>query len=160
MVIDMPVDDTLNVPCRSLKEVAWREANDWRWFLSEQEKRDVGESAIRMWVHQHWPGFLRARWIDHMLGVEFWAELDRNEFGILRKTPPSLRPLLDELIGHLICGAENLNIICWSRRKPPSEQATIRELLHLINVNGHRLRCHFADEPPCLTANAPTSQLA
>jgi len=145
MVIDTHIDE--NVECRSLKEDAWREACEERWYRSQEAGRDLGEGAIRHWVHVHWRGFLRARWIEHMLGVRFWTELGRDEFGILRKTPLDLRPLLNEVIGQLICGAENLNIICWSRRKTRPEQDAVRDLLNLINVNGHRLRCHFADEP-------------
>lgn len=145
MVTDTAVD--LNdVEHRSLKLEAWREANDWRWILSEQAKCDVGDSAIRQWVRLHWRGFVRARWIEHMLGVRFWTELGRDEFGLLRKMPVAVRPLLDELVEHLVCGAENLNLICWARSKTPPEQDAIRQLLHLINVNAHRLHCHFADE--------------
>jgi hypothetical protein len=144
MPTDTLVDD--NVERRSLKEESWREACDERWYRSQEAGRDMGESAIRQWVHLHWPGFLRARWIEHMLGVRFWVELDRDEFGVLKKMPGDLRPILDDLIEQLRCGAENLNILCWSRRRPPDQQKAIRELLQLINVNAHRLRCHFSDD--------------
>jgi hypothetical protein len=144
MLSAMPVDET--VECRSLAEESWMEALRERWYQSERAGRDVGESAIRHWVHRHWPGFLRARWIEHMLGERFWIELGRGEFGILRDTPVDLRPLLDAIIAQLKCGAENLDILCWARRKSCDEKDAVRELLRFININAHRFRCHFADD--------------
>src|SRR5919198_395504 len=98
MLSAIPVDET--VECRSLAEESWLEALRERWYQSERAGRDVGEIAIRHWVHRHWPGFVRARWIEHMLGERFWVELGRHEFGILRDTPVNLRPLLDSIITH------------------------------------------------------------
>lgn len=144
MTMDTPVLE--NVECCSLKEESWREACTERYYRSLEAGRDVGEGAIRHWVHQHWPGFLRARWIEHMLGVRFWVELDRNEFGILKRTPVDLRPLLDCIIERLKCRAENLDIIVWARTRPCEEQRAIHELLRVINVNAHRLRCHFSED--------------
>ena len=144
MLSAMPVDET--VECRSLAEESWLEALRERWYQSEKEGRDVGESAIRHWVHRHWPGFVRARWIEHMLGERFWIELGRQEFGILRDTPVDLRPLLDSIISQLKCGAENLDIICWARRKCQDERQAVHQLLGAINVNAHRFRCSFADD--------------
>src|SRR5262245_1594583 len=84
-----------------------------------------------------------------MLGVRFWVELDRNEFGLLRRTPGDVRPLLDLILDKLKCGAENLDIICWARRETTiDQQQTVHDLLCLINVNAHRLRCHFFDAYP------------
>jgi hypothetical protein len=142
--MDLPFGE--NVECRSLYEDSWKEALCEKLYQSQRAGRDVGEAAIRYWVHVHWPGFLRARWIEHMLGIRFWVELKREEFGILRQTPVDLRPLLDSLIEQLVRGAENLDIFCWSRCKSLEERKAIRELLHLININAHRLRCHFSDD--------------
>jgi hypothetical protein len=144
MVMDLPVHE--NVECRSLKEEAWREACAERYYRSRDAGCDLGESIIREWVRQHWRGFVRARWIEHLQGVRFWVELDREEFGLLRNSSLAQQALLDAIIDQLICGAENLNILLWSRCKPPEEQRAIRELLRLININAHRLRCHFSDD--------------
>ena len=142
--MDLPIGE--NIECRSLHEESWKEACAEKLYQSQRAGRDVGEAAIRYWVHVHWPGFLRARWIEHMLGIRFWVELKREEFGILRQTPVDLRPLLDCIIEQLIRGAENLDVLCWSRCKSPEERKAIRELLRVININAHRLRCHFSND--------------
>jgi hypothetical protein len=141
MLSAMPVHE--HTRCRSLAEESWLEALRERWYQSERAGRDVGDCAIDYWVHYHWPGFVRARWIEHMQGECFWLEFDRLEFGILRDTPVDLRPLLDAIIEQLRCGAENLDIIRWARVKCPAERQAVRELLHVININAHRMRCFF-----------------
>jgi hypothetical protein len=146
MIMDMPVDE--NVERRSLNEDSWREACAERWYRSQDAGFDMGEHALRQWVRLHWRGFLRARWIEHMQGVRFWIELDRCEFGLLRRDDlVDARGLLDDIINQLRCGAENLDIVRWAcREKSPAEQQTIKELLVLININAHRLRCSFCDD--------------
>lgn len=132
---------------RSLDEESRREASEYKWYLSEQHGYDVGESAIRAWVHDHWPGFLRARWIEHMMGSRFWIELDRSEYGLLKKEFGEYRDTLDEIVEMLKSGGENLNIICWARRtKSPAEQEKVRQILRLLKINDHRLRCKFNHE--------------
>ena len=142
MLSAIPVDET--VECRSLTEESWLEALRERWYQSERAGRDVGEVAIRHWVHRHWPGFLRARWIEHMLGQRFWIELGREQFGILRDTPPDLHPVLDQIVVQLKCGAENLDFVRWICRKSPAEREAVYTVLAAINVNAHRWRCHYA----------------
>ena len=38
-----------------------QEAARFKWIESEKRGRDMGEDAIRLWVRQHWNGYLRAR---------------------------------------------------------------------------------------------------
>ena len=146
MSTDALVDE--NVERRSLREESWGEACKERWYLSQKAGCDQGENALRLWVRQHWQGFLRARWIEHMQGSRFWVELDRDEFGLLkRRDLVDARGLLDEIIEMVRCGAENLDVVRWSRRtKTPAEQKTVRQILALININAHRLRCFFCDD--------------
>lgn len=146
MSTDVVIDET--VERRSLQEDSWREACAERWYRSQEAGYDQGEHALRQWVRRHWRGFLRARWIEHMEGSRFWVELPRTEFGLLkRRDLVDARHLLDEIIELLRGGAENLDIIRWARRtKTRNEQATVQDLLVLINVNAHRLRCSFCDD--------------
>lgn len=135
------------VECMSLTEESWREAQAERWIRSYEAGCDLGNRIVQQWVHDHWPGFLRARWLDHILGLKFWAELDRNEFGILAQTPCERLSLLNEIVEQLRRQAENLDVICWARKKKsPEEQQIVRDLLLIINVNSRRMQCHFSEQ--------------
>ena len=61
------------------------EAQRHKWIESEKAGRDLGEWAIRCWVRQHWNGFLRAKWLEHLEGRTFWIELDHDDFGLLQR---------------------------------------------------------------------------
>src|SRR5260221_721534 len=58
-------------------------AQRFKWIESEKAGCDLGEAAIRRWVKEHWWGYLRARWLEHLQGRRFWVELDRGDFGLL-----------------------------------------------------------------------------
>ena len=71
----------------------------------------------------------------------------RNEFGRLCRAFGDSRTLLDMIMLRLTCGDENLDIIRWARRETPlPDQHRVCELLRLIDVNSHRLRCFFHDD--------------
>lgn len=144
MVMDRPANEI--VDCRSLKEDAWNEACAEKYYRSRDAGRDLGEQVIREWVRKHWEGFVRVRWLEHMCGVRKWIELDSEEFGMLRTTPVGLQPLLGDIIGRLICGAENLDILVWARCKSPDERKSVSFLLNQININSRHLRCYFSDD--------------
>src|SRR5439155_7769089 len=61
--------DKLSVYAESEKE-----ALRYKWIESEKAGRDLGDLAIRKWVQQHWWGYLRARWLEHLQGKRFWVE--------------------------------------------------------------------------------------
>ena len=86
-----------------------QEADRHKWIESEKVGFDLGDSAVRQWVRDHWHGFLRARWIEHLYGRKFWVELDKDDYGLLCREfqgSPLVAPILDRLL----CGGENLNI--------------------------------------------------
>jgi len=68
-----------------------KEANRFKWIESEKAGRDLGEQAIRRWVKEHWWGYLRARWLEHLEGKQFWEELTAATLAFcnnaLSKTP-------------------------------------------------------------------------
>jgi hypothetical protein len=145
MFADPKIDE--NVPRLSLREQSLREANDEAWIRSEEAGCDVGNDAIRQWIHKHWPGFLRARWLEHLYGTRYWAELSGKDFGILRDMLVDMQPLLDEIVSRLLCGGENLTLTTWYvRERDVAERRRILDLLTRIDVNSCRLRCHFADK--------------
>ena len=82
-----------------------------KWIESEKAGRDLGEWAIRCWVREHWNGFLRERWLEHLQGRNFWIELDHNDFGLLQRVFDN-SDLLDEVLWRLKNNWENLDVIC------------------------------------------------
>src|SRR3954454_962177 len=81
----MPTREVLRPSvCLSVHDQGEEEAKRYKWIESEKAGRDLGEAAIINWVHQHWNGFLRARWLEHLQGRTFWIELDHNDFGLLQ----------------------------------------------------------------------------
>src|SRR5215470_255880 len=91
-----------------------QEALKYKWIESEKAGRDLGEDAIRRWVKEHWWGYLRARWLEHLQGRRFWVELDRGDFGLLQRRFQDNTVLLDRILDRLKAGQENLDIICWA----------------------------------------------
>ena len=69
----------------SLQRFGQEEAQRFKWIQSEKEGRDLGDHAIKLWVLQHWNGFLRQRWIEHLQGKTCWIELQKEDFGLLQR---------------------------------------------------------------------------
>ena len=145
MFADENIDE--NVPRSYLKEQAWIEACREAWIRSEEAGCDVGRDAICQWIHKHWPGFLRSRWLEHIMGIRQWAELRSSDFGILRRVPSHQLYLLNPILDQLKSGGECLTLAKWCvRERDIVERDAILDLLTLIDVNSCRMRCDFADE--------------
>src|SRR5580693_3976125 len=97
----------------SLHRCGEEEAQRYKWIESEKAGRDLGETAIRTWIGEHWNGFLRHRWLEHLQGKTFWIELDQGDFGLLRRAFQE-SPLIDPILAHFKQGGENLDIILWA----------------------------------------------
>src|SRR5947209_4629860 len=119
-----------------------QEALCYKWIESEKAGRDLGEAAIRRWVQQHWWGYLRARWLEHLHGRRFWVELDRGDFGLLKLKFQEEALLLDRILDRLKTGQENLDIILWALDwgVPMSE---VRHILEVLDINSRRLAHRF-----------------
>lgn len=125
----------------SLHQCGEEEAQRFKWIESEKAGRDLGETAIRSWIGQHWNGFLRQRWLDHLQGKAFWIELDQGDFGLLQRAFRG-SPLIDPILEHFKHGRENLDIIQWAlERHLPMEE--VREILEALDVNSRRIECRF-----------------
>jgi len=113
------------------------EANRFKWIESEKAGRDLGEWAIRCWVRQHWNGFLRERWLEHLQGRTFWIELDHDDYGLLKEAFRDSQ-VIDEILSRLKGGQENLNILVWAIDNdiPMAEVLTILESL---DINSRRI---------------------
>ena len=97
----------------SIHEDCQLEEERHRWIESEKAGQDLGEVAVRQWVSQHWSGYLRARWLEHLQGKRFWIELDRGDFGLLTQRFHDQALLLDRILDRLKSGQENLQVILW-----------------------------------------------
>jgi hypothetical protein len=124
-----------------------QEALRYKWIESEKAGRDLGEAALRRWVQQHWWGYLRARWVEHLQGTRFWVELDRGDFGLIERRFQDKSLLLDRILDRLKTGQENLDIILWALDFGiPSKD--VREILQVLDINSRRL-AHRFDPLPC-----------
>lgn len=126
---------------RSMHAAGLVEAEKHKWIESEKAGRDLGDWAIRCWVREHWNGFLRDRWLEHLQGRGYWIELEQSDFGLLQyKFQDST--LLDEITFRLRNGSENLDIICWAIEESlPIEE--IIEILYAFDINGKRIECQL-----------------
>jgi hypothetical protein len=119
-----------------------REAQRYKWIESEKAGRDLGEAAIRLWMQDHWWGYLRARWLEHLQGKRFWVELDRGDFGLLQRRFHDNTLLLDRILDRLKVGKENLDIILWAQDwNIPMNQ--VLDILEALDINSRRLAHRF-----------------
>ncbi|MBY0527401.1 MAG: hypothetical protein K2R98_28655 [Gemmataceae bacterium] len=119
-----------------------REALQFKWIESEKAGCDLGEAAIRRWVKEHWWGYLRARWLEHLQGKRFWVELDRGDFGLLQREFRENTLLLDRILDRLKSGQENLDIILWALDWK-IEVPLVLKILEALDINSRRLACRF-----------------
>lgn len=117
------------------------EAERFKWIESEKAGRDLGESAIRCWVREHWNGFLRERWLEHLEGRNFWIELDHDDFGLLQRAFRDSE-LIGEILSRLKQGQENLDILVWAI-DVGLDMAEVFEILETLDINSRRIECLF-----------------
>jgi len=113
------------------------EAQRHKWIESEKAGRGLGEWAIRCWVREHWNGFLRERWLEHLQGRTFWIELDHNDFGLLDRAFQD-SSLIHEILRQLKGGKENLDILNWALDNGDSMDEVL-EILEALDINSRRI---------------------
>jgi len=127
----------------SLQRCGAEEAQRFKWIQSEKEGRDLGEHAIKLWVFQHWNGFLRHRWLEHLQGKTYWIELQKDDFGLLQREFRG-SPLLDAILESLKVLKENLDIILWAQGQFDRDQMEeVLTILEALDVNCCRIQCEF-----------------
>jgi hypothetical protein len=115
-----------------------KEVDVFKWIESEKVGYDLGEVAVRRWVQQHWNGYLRARWLEHLQGKRFWVELDRGDYKLFQHRFQDCQLLLDRILDRLKSGQENLDIILWALDwHIPIEQ--VLDILQALDINSRRL---------------------
>ena len=115
------------------------EAQRHKWIESEKAGRDLGEWAIRCWVRQHWNGFLREKWLEHLEGRTFWIELDHDDFGLLQRSFQDSE-LIGEILRRLKCGQENLDVLNWAINVK-LDMEEVFEILETLDINSRRIEC-------------------
>jgi hypothetical protein len=118
----------------------------YKWIESEKAGCDLGETAVRRWVQHHWWGYLRARWLEHLQGKRFWVELDRGDFGLLKREFQDNGLLLDRIVDRLKAGQENLDIIRWAIDWGIPTEPVI-QILEALDINSRRLAHRFDPKP-------------
>lgn len=127
------------------------EALRHKWIESEKAGHDLGDAAISGWIRQHWNGFLRARWLEHLQGRAFWIELDHDDFGLLQRAFHG-SPLIDEILARLKRGQENLDILNWAIDDDVPIDDVI-DILETLDINGRRIECRLGARPPHMQAS-------
>ncbi|HEX4591038.1 MAG TPA: hypothetical protein VH120_13965 [Gemmataceae bacterium] len=119
-----------------------REIDRYKWIESEKAGCDLGEGAIRRWVREHWTGYLRSRWLEHLQGKKYWVELDRGDFGLLEHEFRDNALLLDRILDRLKSGQENLQVILWAIEwHLPIDP--VLQILRALDINSRRLAHRF-----------------
>jgi hypothetical protein len=134
----MPTTEAIRASAmKSVHDQGEQEAKRHKWIESEKAGRDLGEWAIRCWVREHWNGFLRARWLEHLQGRTFWIELDHNDFGLLRREFQD-SALIEEILARLKAGQENLNVLVWALENGLAMDDVL-EILEALDINSRRI---------------------
>ena len=115
------------------------EAQRHKWIESEKAGRDLGEWAIRGWVRQHWNGFLREKWLEHLEGRTFWIELDHDDFGLLERSFQD-SALIRSIVCRLKAGHENLDILNWAIDEH-QDMEEVFGILETLDMNSRRIEC-------------------
>jgi hypothetical protein len=140
------VKEPESVKRSSVYEDCEQEAQRFKWIESEKAGRDLGEEAVRRWMQSHWNGYLRAKWIEHLQGSCFWVELDRGDYGLLRKRFLDQTILLDRILDRLKAGQENLDILRWAHEWGIPTHPVI-DILEALDVNSRRLANRLDRQP-------------
>jgi hypothetical protein len=120
-----------------------KEAEKFKWIVSEKAGFDLGEQAIHQWVSDHWSNYLRARWLEHLHGTYFWTELDKGDFGLIQRAFQDCKPLLQQILDRLKDGKENLDIVRWALEHAPNSVERVISILEELDINSRRLECQF-----------------
>jgi hypothetical protein len=127
---------------KSVHDDCIEEENKYKWIESEKAGYDLGEASVKRWVKEHWRGYLRAKWVEHLQGKCFWIELDRGDFGLLQERFQAQAELLNLILNQLAGGKENLDVLDWAVANRIST-VPVNEILEALDVNSRRLAHRF-----------------
>ena len=122
----------------TLIEMAWLEAEKHKWIESEKAGRDLGEDAIRDWSRRYFRRWCRDRWIEHLNGDRFWRELDKADFGLLKRNFHPNTHMVEYIVQRIKSGGENLDILLWVQDNNQNFEDAL-EILRLLDINSRRI---------------------
>lgn len=85
-----------------------------------------------------WQAWVCARLMEHLRGERYWEELDRGDFGLLRKRWHENLELVTEVVGRVATGADNVAVLIWAVEagKPFEDVAAV---LRTLDINTRRI---------------------
>ena len=100
--------------------------------LERPQARATARGSARCWTHA-----LRTRLIEHLSGQRYCSELDRDDFGLLRRSWHVNAQLAAEIVALARVGRENLEIIAWVIETGRSLDDAIA-ILERLDINRQR----------------------
>ena len=132
-------DKEEGVATLSLYDNYQKEAEKYKWIVSEKAGRDLGQVAIEDWKNNYWLKWCRARWLEHLEGAVRWKELDPTQFGVLTREYKGNKLLRDRVLDRIREGWENLEILQWAIAWG-IDIAEVTEILALLDLNSCRVK--------------------
>ena len=97
-----------------------------------------------------WQQWLCARLMEHLHGERHWQELDRGDFGLLRRRWRGDLALLEQVVARIATGADVIAVLTWAvEREKPLED--VMAILRTLDPNGRRVArfAWLSWAPPC-----------
>jgi len=141
------VDQQVDVPERSVYEIARFEAWKHKWIESEKARYDQGLHALHEWNRRYWVLFVRSCLLEHMAGRVFYREFQRDYFRLLEVIPRQDPPCFDFVVRQFI--RERWDNLCFVTKAAQFGFTfdRLRPVLEKLPVNETRL------PPPCWEEN-------
>jgi len=89
------------------------------------------------WNRKHWWAWARKRWLEHLRGKVYWVELGDNDFDMVGRALLPNKNLLEEILGKMYRGEENLDIINWAVGTD-DDMTDLLEILGKLDLNQRR----------------------
>lgn len=129
---------SINSDPRSVYAEGWNEANRHKWLVSERAGHDVGDWAVNDWYRRHWVPFCRQCRLEHVVGSQRWSEFEDLEFAQFYDSLVRGESMIQQVLGQLALGRENLGVIQWALDNA-YDMDRIIEILIRVDINGARL---------------------
>ena len=88
--------------------------------------------------------------MEHLRGERFWEELDRGDYGLLRRRWHANLELVEEVVTRMATGADSVRVLIWATEagKPLDDVVAV---LRTLDGNVQRLGRYrwLSPSPPC-----------